>query len=190
MVLAGLTKVLGQLGQSLTGFLEPGRFLDLSGPSRTLHSNSTARRLPRRVHSGAAQGSVATRLLLPTRRRRAARLAARLLRWCLQRGMAAKNLIHRSETSWTREIFDFEISEQDMADLDAVDRPGGTASPWSAVGGDGSGVKSSRTMVVRPPVCAGLYARRGFESRPAPPEAPSGAAVLLELSTGRVGLVT
>ena len=58
-----------------------------------------------------------------------------LLRWCLQRGVItlAKST-HRERIQENAQIFDFTLSEQDMAALDALDRTGGTdralERPW------------------------------------------------------------
>jgi diketogulonate reductase-like aldo/keto reductase len=50
-----------------------------------------------------------------------------LLRWCLQRGLVAiTKSTHRERIEENSQIFDFELSEQDMADLDTLDRTGGT----------------------------------------------------------------
>ena len=50
-----------------------------------------------------------------------------LLRWCLQRGLVTiTKSTHRERIEENAQIFDFELSEQDMADLDALDRTGGT----------------------------------------------------------------
>ena len=50
-----------------------------------------------------------------------------LLRWCLQRGLVTiTKSTHRERIEENGQIFDFELSEQDMADLDALDRTGGT----------------------------------------------------------------
>ena len=50
-----------------------------------------------------------------------------LLRWCLQSGLVAiTKSTHRQRIEENAEVFDFELSEQDMADLDALDRTQGT----------------------------------------------------------------
>jgi diketogulonate reductase-like aldo/keto reductase len=50
-----------------------------------------------------------------------------LLRWCVQRGIpvVAKST-HRDRIAENAQIFDFELSARDMAELDALDRSGGT----------------------------------------------------------------
>ena len=50
-----------------------------------------------------------------------------LLRWCLQRGLIvlAKST-HRERIEENAQIFDFTLSDQDMAALDHIDRTGGT----------------------------------------------------------------
>ena len=50
-----------------------------------------------------------------------------LLRWCVQRGIpvVAKST-HRERIAQNAQIFDFELSAADMAQLDAIDRSGGT----------------------------------------------------------------
>jgi len=50
-----------------------------------------------------------------------------LLRWCVQRGIPViPKSTHRERIEANAQIFDFELSERDMADLDALDRTGGT----------------------------------------------------------------
>ena len=50
-----------------------------------------------------------------------------LLRWCVQRGIPViPKSTHRERIEANARIFDFELSDQDMADLDALDRTGGT----------------------------------------------------------------
>jgi diketogulonate reductase-like aldo/keto reductase len=50
-----------------------------------------------------------------------------LLRWCVQRGIpvVAKST-HRDRIAENAQVFDFDLSATDMADLDALDRSGGT----------------------------------------------------------------
>jgi diketogulonate reductase-like aldo/keto reductase len=50
-----------------------------------------------------------------------------LLRWCIQRGIPviAKST-HRDRIAENAQVFDFELSARDMAELDALDRSGGT----------------------------------------------------------------
>ena len=50
-----------------------------------------------------------------------------LLRWCVQRGipLIAKST-HRERLAENAQVFDFALSDQDMADLDKLDRTGGT----------------------------------------------------------------
>src|SRR5208283_2026258 len=50
-----------------------------------------------------------------------------LLRWCVQRGIPViTKSTHRDRIAENAEIFDFELSANDMAELDALDRSGGT----------------------------------------------------------------
>ncbi len=50
-----------------------------------------------------------------------------LLRWCLQRDtVLIPKSTHRERIEQNAQIFDFELSDQDMATLDALDRTGGT----------------------------------------------------------------
>src|SRR5437588_741390 len=50
-----------------------------------------------------------------------------LLRWCVQRGIPViPKSTHRERIEANARIFDFELSEEDMAELDALDRTGGT----------------------------------------------------------------
>jgi len=50
-----------------------------------------------------------------------------LLRWCVQRGIpVVTKSTHRDRIAENAEIFDFELSANDMAELDALDRSGGT----------------------------------------------------------------
>ena len=50
-----------------------------------------------------------------------------LLRWCLQRDLIVlPKSIHRERIAENGEIFDFALSERDMAELDALDRTRGT----------------------------------------------------------------
>jgi diketogulonate reductase-like aldo/keto reductase len=58
-----------------------------------------------------------------------------LLRWCVQRGVVVlTKSTHRERIQENAAIFDFTLSEQDMAALDALDRSGGTdrarERPW------------------------------------------------------------
>jgi diketogulonate reductase-like aldo/keto reductase len=50
-----------------------------------------------------------------------------LLRWCLQRDLVViSKSTHRERIEENAQIFDFTLSDQDMADLDALDQTGGT----------------------------------------------------------------
>ncbi|MGZ4248497.1 MAG: aldo/keto reductase [Solirubrobacteraceae bacterium] len=50
-----------------------------------------------------------------------------LLRWCVQRGIPVLGKsTHRERIAENRQIFDFELSGQEMAELDALDRTGQT----------------------------------------------------------------
>jgi len=50
-----------------------------------------------------------------------------LLRWCVQRGVPLiPKSTHRDRIAENAQIFDFALSEEDMAELDALDRTGGT----------------------------------------------------------------
>jgi diketogulonate reductase-like aldo/keto reductase len=50
-----------------------------------------------------------------------------LLRWCIQRGLPViPKSTHRERIEENAQIFDFELGEEEMAELDALDRTGGT----------------------------------------------------------------
>jgi 2,5-diketo-D-gluconate reductase A len=50
-----------------------------------------------------------------------------LLRWCIQRGLPViPKSTHRERIEENAQIFDFALSDEDMAELDALDRTGGT----------------------------------------------------------------
>jgi 2,5-diketo-D-gluconate reductase A len=50
-----------------------------------------------------------------------------VLRWCVQRGIPViTKSIHRDRIAENAQIFDFELSARDLAELDALDRSGGT----------------------------------------------------------------
>jgi diketogulonate reductase-like aldo/keto reductase len=50
-----------------------------------------------------------------------------LLRWCLQHDLLViPKSVHRERISENAQIFDFTLSVRDMAELDALDRTGGT----------------------------------------------------------------
>ena len=67
---------------------------------------------------------------------RAGRTSAQvLLRWCLQHDVPViPKSTHRERIAENAGIFDFELSASDMAELDALDRTGGTdrsvERPW------------------------------------------------------------
>jgi 2,5-diketo-D-gluconate reductase A len=53
-----------------------------------------------------------------------------LLRWCLQRDLVViSKSTHRERIAENAQIFDFTLSDQDMAALDALDRTNGTDRP-------------------------------------------------------------
>jgi diketogulonate reductase-like aldo/keto reductase len=60
---------------------------------------------------------------------RAGRVPAQvLLRWCVQRGIpVVGKSTHRDRIAENAQVFDFELSAEDMGELDALDRTGGTA---------------------------------------------------------------
>jgi 2,5-diketo-D-gluconate reductase A len=50
-----------------------------------------------------------------------------LLRWCLQRGLVViTKSTHRDRIEENAGVFDFVLSDRDMAELDALDETGGT----------------------------------------------------------------
>ena len=52
-----------------------------------------------------------------------------LLRWCVQHELPViSKSTHRARIEENGQIFDFRLSEADVAELDALDRTGGTAS--------------------------------------------------------------
>ena len=51
-----------------------------------------------------------------------------LLRWCIQRqAIVLPKSTHRERIEENRDVFDFDLSDDDLATLDALDRTGGTA---------------------------------------------------------------
>ena len=51
-----------------------------------------------------------------------------LLRWCLQRGaLVIPKSTHRERIEENAQLFDFTLSDEDMAALDGLDETGGTA---------------------------------------------------------------
>jgi diketogulonate reductase-like aldo/keto reductase len=54
-----------------------------------------------------------------------------LLRWCLQHDLVViPKSVHRERIRENAQIFDFNLSPSDMAELDALDRTGGTDRAW------------------------------------------------------------
>ena len=50
-----------------------------------------------------------------------------LLRWCIERGIPViPKSTHRQRIAENAQLFDFQLSDQDIAELDALDRTGGT----------------------------------------------------------------
>jgi diketogulonate reductase-like aldo/keto reductase len=50
-----------------------------------------------------------------------------LLRWCIERGIPViPKSTHRERIAENAEVFNFRLSEEDIAELDALDRTGGT----------------------------------------------------------------
>ena len=50
-----------------------------------------------------------------------------LIRWCIERGIPViPKSTHRERIAENAQLFDFRLSDQDIADLDALDRTGGT----------------------------------------------------------------
>jgi 2,5-diketo-D-gluconate reductase A len=50
-----------------------------------------------------------------------------LLRWCIERGIPViPKSTHRERIAENGELFDFSLSDGDVAELDALDRTGGT----------------------------------------------------------------
>jgi 2,5-diketo-D-gluconate reductase A len=50
-----------------------------------------------------------------------------LLRWCIERGIPViPKSAHRERIAENAQLFDFRLSDQDIAELDALDRTGGT----------------------------------------------------------------
>jgi 2,5-diketo-D-gluconate reductase A len=50
-----------------------------------------------------------------------------LLRWCIERGIPViPKSTHRERIAENAQLFDFRLSDEDIAELDALDRTGGT----------------------------------------------------------------
>ena len=50
-----------------------------------------------------------------------------LLRWCIERDIPViPKSIHRERIAENAKIFDFRLADEDMAELDRLDRTGGT----------------------------------------------------------------
>jgi len=50
-----------------------------------------------------------------------------LLRWCIERGIPViPKSTHRERIAENAQLFDFQLSDEDIAELDALDRTGGT----------------------------------------------------------------
>ena len=50
-----------------------------------------------------------------------------LIRWCIERGIPViPKSTHRERIAENGAVFDFSLTEEDLAELDALDRTGGT----------------------------------------------------------------
>jgi diketogulonate reductase-like aldo/keto reductase len=95
---------------------------------RALQDACRARKLAVAAYSPLGTGRHLSNATVREVARRAERTPAQvLLRWCLQRAtIAVMKSTHRERIDENARVFDFVLSEQDMAALDALDRTGGT----------------------------------------------------------------
>ena len=74
--------------------------------------------------TGRHLGSEAVKLIAQRQVRSVAQV---LLRWSIERGIPViPKSTHRERIAENAKVFDFQLSDQDMAELDALDRTGGT----------------------------------------------------------------
>jgi diketogulonate reductase-like aldo/keto reductase len=95
---------------------------------RALQDACRARKLAVAAYSPLGTGRHLSNATVREVARRAERTPAQvLLRWCLQRAtIAVMKSTHRERIDENARVFDFVLSEQDMAALDTLDRTGGT----------------------------------------------------------------